>query len=90
MTDDDGEYQLLFPFVVCASEGGPYDDRAFVAGVRFGQILEQARTLAPGRSMTWTVEPVLVPQLDLLAMHHDWRITTEPDSGEWVQVTFRR
>ena len=81
------------PFVVCQSQGGPYDDTAFVAGARFGQIEHEAKTILPGRQKQWWSEPGLVPQLDLVAMENGLNMTTEPwdeHPDEWVLVTFSR
>lgn len=32
MAEEEQEYDLVMPFVVCQSQGGPYDDDAFVGG----------------------------------------------------------
>lgn len=34
----DEELELVVPFIVCASKGGPFDDDSFVAGFRCGEI----------------------------------------------------
>ncbi len=38
MDDDENTWELMFPFTVCASAGGPYDDAGFVAGFTVGKI----------------------------------------------------
>lgn len=95
MADESHEatYGLVMPFVVCESKGGPYQDNAFVAGVRYGQIDREARTIGTGCEKSWTVETPLVPQLDLLAMHLGVTFTVEPwdeHPDEWRFVTFSR
>ena len=91
---DEAEYGLVMPFVVCASDGGPYDDAAFVAGCRFGHDAEKVKL--GGRDVqSWgfVVMTPMVPQYDLLAMHHDFVMTSEPwedHPDEWTFVTFAR
>lgn len=85
-------YGLILPFVVCASVGGPYDDAAFVAGWECGSI-DAALKNAEGTvaSFQWQVHPLLVPQIDLVAMHRGFRISKKepwdehPD--EWVLLS---
>jgi hypothetical protein len=82
------------PFVVVQSRGGPYEDKAFVAGVRYGMISSTLDRLAAGTtSIAWWVEPSLVPQLDMLAMDHHLKFATMPADEypeAWVCVTFSR
>lgn len=91
---DGDQYSLVMPFVVCRSQGGPYDDDSFVAGVVFGQHNAQLErggvidngVIKPG----FPVPTPLVAQLDLLAMSHSYTLTAEPVDGmdEWTQVTY--
>lgn len=88
----DGEgttWGLVMPYVVCQSNGGMYDDAAFVAGSTFGRIDAQLQA-AKGAvfTMTFTVKPELVPQLDLLAMHHGCKLETEDVPYGYVQAVF--
>lgn len=92
---EEAEWGLVMPFVVCASQGGPYDDASFVAGTRLGEVmvrLHDHRCFFPGNEFApdFPVEPALVPQMDLLAMHEGCTLTTEPwgYGAEWVYVTF--
>lgn len=90
--DEEG-YGLLYPFVVCASKGGPYDDGAFVAGCWFGQVSTECKGIALGHEKSWYVPSALVPQIDLLAMHEGLTIAAEPWGDypdEWTQVTLSR
>lgn len=82
----EAEFGLIMPFVVCQSNGGPYEDSSFVAGARFAKW-DMLLKLQP--AMHQEYEPVaLVPQLDLLAMHLGYKMITEPweESPEWVLV----
>lgn len=84
---DEAGYGLVYPFVCVASVGGPWDDQAFVAGARFGQIVAELK--AKPRVYETTVEPDLVSQLDLLAMHEGYSLSHEEAvPGEWEYVTF--
>lgn len=69
--DDDREFGLVMPFTVCESQGGPFDDVAFVAGYRCGVVDAK---LADGNceEPVWSHEDEL-PQLDLIAMRHGSR-----------------
>lgn len=87
----DGEYGLVMPFVVCQSKGGPYDDDAFVAGYQAGSLsVTLSQPIDPG-GMTVTVRTDLVPQVDLIAMHHQCVTASEPctDADGWSFVTIR-
>lgn len=82
------EYGLVMPFTVCATEGGPYDDAAFVAGYQCGLI--EARMTAGDPVVKEYVPPPLVPQIDLLAMRFGYSLTRYPDSDAWVLVELCR
>lgn len=85
---EDGEYELTMPFVVCASEGGPYDDAAFVAGANTAHCWH-ALAAGPAEHQVYA-KPPLVPQLDLVAMHFGYTMAAEPYSDEWTLCTFTK
>lgn len=92
-----GAYELVMPFVVCQSQGGPYEDEAFVAGWRLGQLdrtLEHDATLdAPADPNMATVHPAEMPLVDLIAMKHGYTVVAVPWSeapGDWLYVEFQR
>ncbi|GAB7044889.1 hypothetical protein [Catenuloplanes indicus] len=88
-------YTLLYPFTACTSNGGPYDDEAFTAGVQTGRI---ERSLAVAASLDVsevqiTAYAALRHQLELIAMHHGYpNITTQAadETPEWALFTFRK
>lgn len=86
----EGEYDLVMPFVVCG-EDGPYDDGSFVAGWVCGRADAQLKALEGTRAtIEFYADPRLVPQLDLIAMHHGLTLTHEPweeHPDEWTAVT---
>ena len=98
--NDEADYGLVMPFVVCQSEGGPYESQAFVSGVSCGVIDETLRQLAAlaqhgltAATVERYVAPALLPQLDLVAMRHGFTLTSEawdehPD--EWALATFTK
>lgn len=92
-TEEPTEYDLVVPFIACTSEGGPYDDEAFVVGFQAGQIYRSLGVLgaAGGTELQATVRSDLVKQLDLIAMHHGFQTETEACDGAegWSFVTFR-
>ncbi len=77
---------MLYPLICCESNGGPYQDRAFVSGVRFGQI---QTWLQVDRWWSGYVQPELLPQLDLLAMNNGLSMKSKPwdeAPDEWASV----
>lgn len=87
--DHDGEaMELVMPFVVTTSHGGPYEDVAFVAGYEAGRMDARlaAVAAAEGHSLTATVHTGLLPQLDLIAMRHGFTVESEA-SEEWPMWT---
>lgn len=91
--EDEG-YELVVPFVVCTSVGGPFDDDAFVAGFQAGQV-DQALKVAGNANASevrFTVNSELVKQLELIGMNHGYpHIEAEAPEGApaWAVVTFR-
>lgn len=92
MTEEHAAYELVMRFVVCAGEGGPYDDAAFVAGVRWGRLDAQMERRSDAEIRLYA-EPALVPQIDLSAMRYGYTMTSEPwdeHPDEWTLVTLTR
>lgn len=102
MGDDSGgsvEYGLVMPFVVCRTNGGPYDDQSFVAGYQVAAI-DSALVVAAaiGASVIPVAQCVyrpLLPQLDLVGMRHGYRmrshdVTAGDDAETWSTVEFYR
>ncbi len=98
MTDDldrpeeDG-YSLAVPFIACNSQGGPYDDNAFVAGFQCGEIDRALKAIeaAGGNSAEFTVYTPLVKQVELLGMNRGFPVMTADtfdDTPEWTHVRF--
>lgn len=84
------EFSLVMPFVVCASNGGPYEDVAFVAGYECGMV-EAALQTAPATERR-TVRSANLPQLDLIAMRLGFVMAITPwkNDPEWSLVTFTK
>lgn len=100
MSAEDHEMELVLPFVVVESRGGPYEDQAFTVGYAAGHIaarLEVAQLLGTDALTYPIVRRALLPQLDLIAMHFGFGHMDAseasdhiPASDEWCSVTFRR
>lgn len=90
--DDGAVYGLVMPFVCCESQGGTCNDFSFVAGVAFGQHDAELRACPGAQSWSAYVVSGMVPQYDLLAMHHGFTMKVEPwdEHPEWTLVTFTR
>jgi hypothetical protein len=88
--EDDEEYEIIMPLVGCQSNGGHYDDEAFVAGIRYGMWVSLLK-LSPYSHSSYE-SPHLVKSLDLLAMNEGYHISVSDltDDGEWVLVTMTK
>ena len=88
------EFGLMMPFVVCASNGGPYDDEPYCAGFEAGMVDTILSTLLPGiHHLARPVRSDNLPQIDLIAMQHGWSIVStvvDDEHPEWTTVTFSR
>lgn len=78
------EHELVMPFIVVASKGGPYDDESFVAGWSCAVIDETLSQIAPSRAVLHrTVRSAVLSQLDLIAMRHGYQIVqTDPKADK--------
>ncbi len=86
---DGPSWDLVMPFVMVASKGGPFDDDSFVAGYRCGGIdalLSQPETVLYDTQ----ARADDLPQLDLIAMRRNFRIDSRPLDDEWFAVRFER
>lgn len=97
---DQPVWGLLIPFVVCTSNGGPYDDESFTAGFQAGRLDAHLRHAAAAGAdgVGAMVRTPLLPLLELLGMHHGFPILkTHPVSGgegypampDWSTVMFQ-
>jgi len=101
LPEHDGAMELVYPFVVCRSQGGPYDDDTFVAGVQLGRIdaaLQVAASVGADR-LSCTVYTTLTRQLELCGMARGYPTVTVVEVSEtpehaamsqWSHVTFER
>lgn len=100
MTDeDDGlpHFEMIMPFVVVDTEGGPFDDASYCAGYeagRWASKVEAAKSLRLDVQRE-TVHRANLPQLDLVAMRygaqlavHDWQEDIdEGTQAQWAVVS---
>ena len=87
--DPDTGFELVMPFKVVKSAGGPYDDESFVAGYRLGQL----DNVLADRSLeehVLSIEPDAVPQADLIAMRHGYSCTVTEYDVQWSTARFIR
>lgn len=81
MPDQEGSsYRLVMPFVLTKSNGGPYDDKAFTAGMACGQLWTELQVLAAhgAQPRPRYVRPEHIPQMDLIAMHYGYTLKAGP------------
>lgn len=87
------EYGLVMPFVCTASNGGPFDDAAFVAGCQMQKVWSDVEALKPNGGVstyTCTVDERLIAQIDLVAMHFGWRTTLRGRADGWAFIDMER
>lgn len=85
--EEEPTYGLVMPFEVCESQGGPWQDEAFVAGYEMGSIdADPALVGTRGRY----VHSGSVPQADLIAMRHGLtcEVGDTDESGVWTFIRF--
>lgn len=90
MSDDTEEvgYEVVVPFVVVQSEGGPFDDEAYVCGFEAAKIDE---ALTRGRPfITTVVHTANMPQFDLMAMRWGYTLRSERHDDDWTSVWFTK
>lgn len=92
-------WDLVMPFVACASQGGAFADRPFVAGYQCGRIDAALAGDPPPSTVTAVVYAALVPQVDLIAMRYGYRLiqvgvplslTREERADEWMTVRLHK
>lgn len=94
MADDEVEYELVMPFVVVTSKGGPYDDEAFVAGWSCAEINQAIEAVAPWNgTFVRAIRTTVLPQVDLIAMKHGYQLTYDEDEDRerddgWTLAVF--
>lgn len=89
--DGEAEYGIVMPFVLCKSNGGPYDDAAFVSGARMGALevtLRLAQAIPELKPRGLYAHPEEAQQIDLLAMRFGFTSHAEPYSDEWTLFEF--
>lgn len=90
---DDGvmnTHDLFVPFTVVESQGGPFDDASFTAGVQIGVLyttLGDPTTESPYRT---TIYVALCHQADLLAMGNGWESKVVGVNDVWAMIEFHR
>jgi len=89
---DEPEYELVFPFIVVTSKGGPYDDDAYAAGWEAATFEAEIANIPVGKSLDYstTVRTDNVPQCDLIAMKYGWRMFSRNDDVHvgWSYIRF--
>ncbi len=90
--EEETEYEEVFPIVAVQSNGGEYDDTAFIAGMYCGMVHTFLQTTTHALYEAY-VPTGTVPQLDLIAMSHGWVTQSTPWEGapeEWAFIVFTR
>lgn len=93
--DDELTYGIVMPFVVCQSQGGAFDDDAFVAGFRCGSLDAELSIMRKLDAVLAEPEPFMsreaeLTQLDLIAMRHGFVMEAERADDEWFRVTIKQ
>ena len=90
MADHDHDWDLVMPFVVCTSQGGPYDDQSFVAGYQLGRLDRDLAVLAAldFASVSRMLYTDALGQADLIGMRHGYRMDRGYERDGWSDVDF--
>lgn len=91
-TPEPADRELFMPFVLCKSQGGPFDDTAFVAGATCGALTEELRMLrlSGATPRERYIDVRHLPQVDLIAMAYGYTTTLGDldEASGWQVVTF--
>jgi hypothetical protein len=90
--NEEHAFGMVMPFVVVKSNGGELDDQSFACGWDCGQLygeLETCQRLG-ATPQARQVKAEILPQLDLIAMHHGFTVTVdnEDQNPDWRRVEF--
>lgn len=89
---EEGEYELVMPFVVTKSNGGPFDDSAFVAGCTCGALRQELTMTKALNTLPHEryIDARLIRQADLIAMHHGYvlKLGEIDEASGWQRVAF--
>lgn len=89
----EAEYDLVMPFVLVQSVGGEYDDNAYVAGWRLGELWTLLQVAeATGLDVPRVTLPLSdAPQVDLIAMRFGFSVYhSEHEDGVFATFEFKR
>ena len=88
----EAEYDLVMPFVLVKSQGGPYDDADFVAGATCGALMEELRVCqaVAATPKERYIDEAHLPQVDLIAMRHGFSLEQGEldEASGWRLVSF--
>jgi hypothetical protein len=80
------------PFVLVQTQGGPFDDEAFVAGMTCGALDQELTVTAALHTLPREryIDARVLPQVDLIAMRHDYQIRLGDldEASGWQVVEF--
>lgn len=90
---DDGEYDLIMPFVTVQSKDGPHEDVSYVAGYEMGYLdaaLDGSKKWA--KTSAWTIHAENRAQADLIAMHHGYtlEVTDSTTADGWIAIVLTK
>lgn len=92
MSAEENTYRMVMPFVLTQSNGGPYDDAAFSAGMTCGQIWTELMVLATHGALPRPryVQPAHIPQIDLIAMKYGYSLKPGEidEASGWQRIDF--
>jgi len=86
--------QLSMPFVIVTSNGGPYDDAAFVAGATCGHLIAELEAVSQHGAVPRDryVRTEYLPQVDLIAMRYGYllQLGEVDDASGHQHVSFKK
>lgn len=91
--EDTESYELAMPFVTVKSNGGMFDDEAYVCGFEAGQLDSRMAQISPFLDYYATaIHAANRKQADLIAMRYGYAVEFEEcgEDCDWLHVTFVR
>lgn len=92
VSEGEGRYELVMPFTIVKSNGGPYEDEAFNAGMACGQLWSEMVALSHYDALPRPryVRPEYVQQMDLIAMHFEYtmKVGEVDEPSGYVRIDF--
>ncbi len=88
--EDEVTFGLVMPFVVAQSQGGPFEDQAYIAGYEMGLLAAELEHSRP-HYLRRTLHTANLRQVDLIAMRYGYSLRSQVcPQADWTEVELVR